>query len=176
MTQTQHPVGHPHQRLRRLRQSDALRTMVADTQLNKSHLVCPIFVTEINSQRTPIASLPGVERIPLAELAAEALRIHALGLKSVLLFPVVDPTKKPLTDVKPTILTDSFSRQSLLSEKPHQSSLSLLMLHSTHLRVMVTTEFCLQTDTFSTMKPSMHWSKCPSLLLLQEFILLHPAT
>ncbi len=94
MTQTQHPVGHPNQRLRRLRQSDALRSMVADTQLNKSHLVCPIFVTEINSQRTPIASLPGVERIPLAELASEALRIHALGLKSVLLFPVVDPAKK----------------------------------------------------------------------------------
>jgi porphobilinogen synthase len=68
--------------------------MVADTVLNKSDLVCPVFVTEINAQRTPIPSLPGVERIPLSDLAAEAKRIHALGLKSVLLFPVVDPAKK----------------------------------------------------------------------------------
>ncbi|MBM3382943.1 MAG: porphobilinogen synthase [Betaproteobacteria bacterium] len=94
MSEKNTPIGHPMQRLRRLRQSEALRSMVADTVLNKSDLICPVFVTEINTERTPIASLPGVERIPLAELAAEAKRIQELGLKSVLLFPVVDAAKK----------------------------------------------------------------------------------
>lgn len=87
-------IGHAHQRLRRLRQSPAIRAMVSENIVRKSDLICPIFVTEINDKRTPIASLPGIDRIPLSELAAEARRIHALGLKSVLLFPVVDPAKK----------------------------------------------------------------------------------
>lgn len=94
MTRETPLIGHPHQRLRRLRQSSALRDLVAETQLTKSDLICPIFVTEINDKRTPIASLPGVQRIPLSDLAEEARRIYALGLKSVLLFPVVDPAKK----------------------------------------------------------------------------------
>lgn len=87
-------LGHPHQRLRRLRQSENLRTMVAETHLQLTDLICPIFVTEINDQRTPIASLPGIERIPLSELALEVQKIEKLGLKSVILFPVVDPSKK----------------------------------------------------------------------------------
>lgn len=87
-------IGHPHQRLRRLRQNSALREMVAENKVSKADLICPIFVTEINDKRTPISSLPGVERIPLSELTGEILRIKALGLKSVLLFPVVDPAKK----------------------------------------------------------------------------------
>ncbi|NBX18039.1 MAG: porphobilinogen synthase [Proteobacteria bacterium] len=94
MTQSEISIGHPHQRLRRLRQSAALRDMVAEHQLSKTDLICPVFVTEINDKRTPIASLPQVDRIPLTELAAEAKRIQNLGLKSVLLFPVVDPAKK----------------------------------------------------------------------------------
>lgn len=87
-------IGHPQHRLRRLRQTAALRDMIAETHLQKSDLVCPVFVSEINETRAPIPSLPGVERIPLTELAAEARRISALGLKSILLFPVVDPAKK----------------------------------------------------------------------------------
>lgn len=94
MSQSASILGHSHQRLRRLRQSENLRSMVADTQLQISDLICPVFVSEINAVRAPIASLPGVERIPLAELGAEAQKIEALGLKSVILFPVVDPSKK----------------------------------------------------------------------------------
>jgi porphobilinogen synthase len=68
--------------------------MIADTHLGKEHLICPVFVTEVNDGRTPIDSLPGVERIPLTELEREIRKISDLGLKSVLLFPVVDPKKK----------------------------------------------------------------------------------
>jgi porphobilinogen synthase len=96
MTQDEVSLGHPHQRLRRLRQTAALRSLVAETTLSKADFICPVFVTEINDKRTPIASLPGVDRIPLSELAAEVKKIHALGLKSVLLFPVVDGSKKSL--------------------------------------------------------------------------------
>lgn len=94
MTHTEFVIGHGQQRLRRLRQSDSLRKMIADTHLGKEHLICPVFVTEINDTRAPIASLPGVDRIPLSELSQEVRRIADLGLKSVLLFPVVEPRKK----------------------------------------------------------------------------------
>lgn len=94
MTQSEFTLGHQHQRLRRLRQSHALRQMIADTHLGKEHLVCPLFVSEVNNTRTPIESLPGIDRIPLAELEQEIQRIVALGLTSVLLFPVVDPARK----------------------------------------------------------------------------------
>lgn len=94
MTSPKANIGHPHQRLRRLRQSESLRSLVAEHQLTLADLVCPLFVTEVNSQRTAIPSLPGVERIPLSELKEEVQRIARAGLKSVLLFPVVDPAKK----------------------------------------------------------------------------------
>lgn len=96
MTHSEYTPGHGHQRLRRLRQSDALRKMIADTHIGKEHLVCPIFVSEVNDKRTAIESLPGIDRIPLSVLAEETRRISALGLKSVLLFPVVDPQKKTI--------------------------------------------------------------------------------
>lgn len=94
MTRSESPIGNSQRRLRRLRQSDSLRHMIADTHIGKEHLICPVFVTEVNESRTAIDSLPGVDRIPLAELEQEVRQISALGLKSVLLFPVVDPKKK----------------------------------------------------------------------------------
>ncbi|MEY4064852.1 MAG: hypothetical protein RIR26_1060 [Pseudomonadota bacterium] len=94
MTTSKIEIGHPQQRLRRLRQSDTLRSLVSEHHLSLSDFICPIFVTEVNSQRTPISSLPGVERIPLSELKDEVRKIAQSGLKAVLLFPVVDPAKK----------------------------------------------------------------------------------
>jgi porphobilinogen synthase len=91
---TQLNIGHSHIRPRRLRRSASIRDLVAETKISKHDLIAPVFVTEVHDTRSAIASLPGIERIPLAELAMEAERIAAMGLKSILVFPVVNPKAK----------------------------------------------------------------------------------
>lgn len=87
-------LGHKERRLRRLRTSPSVRALVEETTLRKDDLIAPLFVSEIDATHKPIASLPGVSRVPLAALAAEVQALEALGLKAVMLFPVVDPSKK----------------------------------------------------------------------------------
>ena len=48
-------MAFPIQRLRRLRQHEALRRMVRETRLTPSDLIFPMFVTEGKEQRREIA-------------------------------------------------------------------------------------------------------------------------
>lgn len=77
---------YPQSRLRRLRRWPWLRDLVQEHALRPSDLIWPVFIAA-GSQREPIASLPGVERIPLAELAAEVTLAADLGIPVVALFP-----------------------------------------------------------------------------------------
>jgi porphobilinogen synthase len=76
----------PETRLRRLRRTGALRDLVRETDLRASSLVAPIFVAEGLEGRSPIAAMPGVERLSVAETVAEARELAALGVPAVLLF------------------------------------------------------------------------------------------
>ena len=80
-------------RLRRLRASAGIRSMLAETTVEPRHLIQPLFVTEGN-ELEPIASLPGISRIPLAQLAAKCAELLALGIHGVALFPKVDSARK----------------------------------------------------------------------------------
>lgn len=80
-------------RLRRLRASAGIRSMLAETTVEPRHLIQPLFVTE-GTEPEPIASLPGISRIPLAQLAAKCIELQLLGIPGVALFPKVDPTRK----------------------------------------------------------------------------------
>ncbi|MCA2960616.1 MAG: porphobilinogen synthase [Silvanigrellales bacterium] len=88
------PIGHPHRRPRRLRLKEGVRALVEECTLRREDLLAPVFVSENGTSRYPIPSLPGVERVPLPELASEALRLQRLGLRGVVLFPVNDPEVK----------------------------------------------------------------------------------
>lgn len=75
-------------RARRLRQSGAVRRLVAQTRLDPADLVLPLFYNESLSQPRAIESMPGVvqhTRESLRKAAAEAV---ALGLGGVMLFAV----------------------------------------------------------------------------------------
>jgi porphobilinogen synthase len=74
--------------MRRLRASPALRGLVRETELRPDRLVLPLFVSETATTREPIAAMPGVERLPLGEVVAEAREAAALGLGAVLLFGI----------------------------------------------------------------------------------------
>jgi porphobilinogen synthase len=78
----------PTERLRRLRTQPALRQLLTEHRLSAADLVFPLFIKEGLSEPTPIGSMPGQYQWPLAEVAAEAVRVHALGIPAVLLFGV----------------------------------------------------------------------------------------
>ena len=78
----------PTVRMRRLRQTPAMRDMVRETTLSLNDLIYPIFVEEEIDTAVPIGSMPGVSRIPEKKLTEEIKAIYADGIKSVMLFGV----------------------------------------------------------------------------------------
>ena len=77
----------PATRLRRLRQSDWTRRMVAETRLTPNDLIWPIFLMEGHDQRQPVASMPGVDRMSVDLCVEAAKHAAALGIPAIALFP-----------------------------------------------------------------------------------------
>ncbi|HOA37025.1 MAG TPA: porphobilinogen synthase [Flavihumibacter sp.] len=73
-------------RNRILRQSPALRSMVAETTLLPQHLIAPLFIDEGEGLVTEIASMPGYYRRSVDGTVKEAKELWAKGIRSVLLF------------------------------------------------------------------------------------------
>jgi porphobilinogen synthase len=77
---------HLTRRLRRLRRTPALRSMVRETRLAADQLILPLFVTEGARVRRPVGSMPGVEQLSVDEAVAEAQAAWGEGVPAVLLF------------------------------------------------------------------------------------------
>jgi len=84
MSEFRTPV--PKQRLRRLRQSEAIRSLVRETTAEVAHLVQPLFVREDDTISADIASMPGIRRLSIAEAGREAKELSGLGVPAVILF------------------------------------------------------------------------------------------
>lgn len=87
--------GYPVRRMRRLRQTPAIRAMRRETRLSIDDFIYPLFVVERGDQAGPVSSMPGVSRLRLEDLDREVEGILAAGLRSVLLFGL--PAKKDAT-------------------------------------------------------------------------------
>jgi porphobilinogen synthase len=82
--------------MRRMRRDAFSRRLARETRLSPDDLIQPLFVIEGPGRREPIASMPGIERLGVDLLVAEAERLAKLGVPAVALFPVPDPaTKSP---------------------------------------------------------------------------------
>lgn len=81
-------------RLRRNRQSEAIRKMVRETHLTPHDLVAPLFLIEGEKSRIPIPSMPGIERFSIDLALKEVKELHQKGIQSVALFPVIDSSLK----------------------------------------------------------------------------------
>jgi len=81
--------AYPRTRLRRNRKAEWSRRLVAECALSVDDLVCPLFVQEGEGKATPIASLPGVERLSIDLVVKEARTAATLGIPAIALFPVV---------------------------------------------------------------------------------------
>ena len=77
-------------RLRRLRQSDAIRAMVRETRLSPEMFVLPLFVCEGEGVRREVPSMPGVFQLSVDQVVKEAAAAGSDGIKSVLLFGLPD--------------------------------------------------------------------------------------
>jgi len=79
-------MAFPQTRLRRLRASHALRGLVRETSLAPGDFVYPMFVAHGIDERRPIAAMPGVDHLSIADAVDEAGEAAALGIPAVLLF------------------------------------------------------------------------------------------
>ncbi|MCW5736654.1 MAG: porphobilinogen synthase [Enhydrobacter sp.] len=85
---------YPSTRLRRNRREDWSRRLVAETKLSVDDLIWPVFVQEGTNERTPVASMPGVDRLTV-DLFVEAVKeARDLGIPAVAIFPETDPKAK----------------------------------------------------------------------------------
>jgi porphobilinogen synthase len=73
-------------RFRRLRRSESLRRLVAETRLDPRDFVYPLFVTHGRDVRNEIPSMPGQFQLSLDQLPAEAHELRELNVPAVLLF------------------------------------------------------------------------------------------
>lgn len=78
----------PIRRLRRLRIHPRVRDLVSETSLEPRNLVQGLIVDETLRERREVASMPGVFRLPLDQVAKEAALLEDLGIPGLLLFGV----------------------------------------------------------------------------------------
>lgn len=81
---------YPKVRMRRLRSSAALRSMVRETHLRLESLIYPFFVVEGTNVRVPISSMPGIHQQSIDQMLKEANEAAALGVNAVILFGIPD--------------------------------------------------------------------------------------
>ena len=77
-------------RLRRNRRTEWARRMVRENVLTTDDLIWPLFVAE--GRRAPVASMPGVDRLPVDDVVREVERAATLGIPCIALFPYTDPS------------------------------------------------------------------------------------
>jgi porphobilinogen synthase len=79
-------MAFPITRLRRLRQSEALRGLIRETRLTPTNFVYPLFVCPGEGVRREIGSMPGVFNLSVDQAVREAKDAHSLGIPAVILF------------------------------------------------------------------------------------------
>lgn len=85
---------YPLRRNRRLRTTEAIRSLVRETTVSPNDFLVPLFVVEGKGVKEEIASMPNYFRLSLDLLENEVKELWAMGIKSVLLFVKVPDNLK----------------------------------------------------------------------------------
>jgi porphobilinogen synthase len=115
-------------RPRRLRRTEAIRSLIRETRLTPDSFILPLFVVEGRGVRRDVGSMPGVAQLSVDEAVKEAAAAKAEGVPGVLLFGI--PADK---DPNGTLAADP--------EAPVQSAVRALKREMPDLVVM--TDVCL---------------------------------
>jgi porphobilinogen synthase len=81
-------VPFPQTRLRRLRRTPVLRDLVRETRLDPGDFVLPLYIEDGLEGRTPLPTMPGVDRLSISAAVEEAGEAVALGIPAVILFGI----------------------------------------------------------------------------------------
>jgi porphobilinogen synthase len=73
-------------RPRRLRRTDAIRSLVRETRLAPENFVLPLFVCPGTGVRREISSMPGVYNLSIDEATKEVAAAYDTGVRSIILF------------------------------------------------------------------------------------------
>ena len=85
---------YPLTRLRRTRQSGAIRALVQENELSVNDLIWPVFVCDGDGVEQDVSSMPGVKRRSVDRIAEAAREAQDLGIPAICLFPYTDPSLK----------------------------------------------------------------------------------
>ncbi|HEY4843426.1 MAG TPA: porphobilinogen synthase [Terriglobales bacterium] len=85
-------MAFPANRLRRLRRTETLRTLVRETRLTPESFIYPLFICPGSGIRREVGSMPGVFNLSIDEAVKDVRAARGLGVLSVILFGL--PEKK----------------------------------------------------------------------------------
>src|SRR5471030_2932906 len=118
-------MDFPATRLRRLRATPALRSLVRETHLAPSMLVYPLFLCEGEGVRREVSSMPGVFNLSIDEAVKEVEACAALGLSGVLLFGIPDKKDEQASGA---YAADGIVQRGLRAIKKSKASQSLVTI------------------------------------------------
>ena len=81
-------MAFPVHRLRRLRRTESLRRMVGEARLSVDDLIYPMFICPGAGVRSPVDSMPGVDRLSVDQGAEVCREVSDLGIPAVMLFGI----------------------------------------------------------------------------------------
>jgi porphobilinogen synthase len=87
-------MSFPTHRPRRLRRSEAIRSLVRETRLSTAGLIYPMFVCPGTKVRQEVSSMPGVYQQSADQIVEECREVEALGIPGIILFGLPE-TKDP---------------------------------------------------------------------------------
>ncbi len=111
----------PVTRLRRLRRTDALRSLVRETRLDLDDFVQPLFVGPASVANE---DLPGMARYSVEDVVAEAGELVSLGIRAVLLFGI--PKEEKDDEGSGAWADDGIVQQALRALRAEQPELVLV--------------------------------------------------
>ena len=109
-TPSTHPGAYPLVRPRRNRKSDWTRRLVAEHVLTVDDLIWPIFLIDARDKRTPVAQMPGVDRLNIEEAVRAAEQAAALGIPAIAPFPYIDKRLRDPTGSEATKVANLMGR------------------------------------------------------------------
>jgi porphobilinogen synthase len=125
MTEKSKKEGFPSSRPRRMRSDDFSRRLMRESNIAVDDLIYPMFIIEGENNRTPIESMPGIERLSIDLLLEEAKTLLELGIPAIALFPVVSDEKKS-DDAAEAWNPDGLAQNAVRQLKQHYPELGVI--------------------------------------------------
>src|SRR6202000_3237100 len=113
----------PVTRMRRLRRTEAMRSLVREVHLRPGNLIYPLFICPGEGVRREVSSMPGVYNLSIDEALKEVQEAAELGLAGLLLFGL--PAVKD-EEASGAWATDGIVQQALRAFKPAAKKLVLI--------------------------------------------------